>query len=213
MAHVLKHSADWFTNDCASQVANMHFFGNIWWWEINDDFLSWYFREVHFIYKLVDFLFNKLVLNFDLKETFFIWFNRADNIIVKVVFYYFFSELDNSFTAKCSAFLFIFVHIEVFHGIGGNIFTLIFGAILDCDLGLGCWEGFLDEFLKFILDQSGDKFGLGLHIKVDRFILLKSALKISYTKISFISYRFKNFIVANSMKFRGKYLDRLIITF
>jgi hypothetical protein len=62
-------------------------------------------------------LFNKLLLDFDLEETFFIGLDSANDIVFEEVFDDFLGKLNDSFTTESSAFLFIFVHIEVLHGI------------------------------------------------------------------------------------------------
>lgn len=80
--------------------------------------MFWYLGELHFVDDLVDLLFNKLVLDFDLEETFFISLDSANDIVFEEVFDDFLSELNDGFTTESSAFLFIFVHIEILHGIG-----------------------------------------------------------------------------------------------
>lgn len=108
-------------------------------------------------------MFDELIFNFDLEESLFVGFDSAYNIVFEEIFDDFLGKLNNGFTSKGSAFLFIFVHIEVFHGIGWDIFTLIFGSILKCDFGLDSGKGFLNDLLKFVFDESWNEFGLCLH--------------------------------------------------
>ena len=107
---------------------------------------------MHFINEFIDFLLNKLVFDLDLKESLFVGFNRTDNVVIEEVLSNFFSELDNSFTAEGSAFFLAFIHVEILHGIRGDIFKLIFRSVLDGNFGLGSRKCLLDDFPKFVFD-------------------------------------------------------------
>lgn len=167
MPHVLKHSANWFSNNCTSQMTNMHLFGNVWWWKINNYSLLWNFWEIQSSNKLIDFRFNELILNFYLQKSFFIRFNWTNNVIFKLIIYNFLSEFDNSFATKRCSLFFVFIHVELFHDIWRNILALVFGTILNDDFRFNCRESFLDNFFKCIFNKSWDKFSLCLHFKVD----------------------------------------------
>jgi len=164
MTHVFEHSAKRLSNNCASQMTNVHFFGNVWWREVNYNLLLWNLGEMKALDKFVNFRFDKLILDSDLQESFFIGFNGSNDIVFKEVFYNFFSKLYDSFASKSSSFFFIFVHVKLFHGVWRDIFTFVFGTVLQCNFAFNTWEGFSNDFFESVLDKSGDKFGLGLHL-------------------------------------------------
>lgn len=151
-------------------MADVHLFGDVGGGEVDDDLLLWYLGEVEALDEFVDLGLDELVLYSNLQKAFFVCFDWTDNIVFKVVIHYFFSEFDDVFASKWSAFFFVFVHVKLFHGIWWDVFTFVFRSILNGNIAFGSWEGFKDEILESFFDESWDEFGLGLHY--DKLIVL-----------------------------------------
>jgi hypothetical protein len=129
--------------------------------------LLWNLWEIQSSNKFIDFGLNKLIFNFYLQKSFFIGFYWTNNVIFKLIIYNFLSKLYDSFATKRCPLFFVFVHVELFHGIWRNVLTLIFGTILNGDFRFNRGESFLNNFFKCIFNKSWDKFSLCLHFKVD----------------------------------------------
>lgn len=146
-------------------MTNVHFFGNIWWRKVNNDFLFWNFREIKTLNEFVNFRFYQLILDSNLQETFFIGLNWTNNVVFKIVINDLLGKLYNGFASEGSSFFFILVHVKFLHGVWWDVFTFVFRAILHGDLTFDTRESFLNDFFKSILDKSWDKFSFCLHCK------------------------------------------------
>jgi hypothetical protein len=68
--------------------------------------------------------------------------------------YNFLSKLDNCLTSKCCSLFFVFVHVELFHGVGGYVLALVLWTVLDSYLTLDTRKGFLDYLFQGIFNES-----------------------------------------------------------
>lgn len=129
-AHKFKNTAYWFSNNRASEMSNMHFFGNIWGWKINHNSAFLYFWVGKIQEKFIDFFFNEIIFDFNFEESLIIGLNGTDVVVFKKILRNFGCEFSNSFTSAASSLFFVFANVELFHGWGWDILALIFGSIL-----------------------------------------------------------------------------------
>lgn len=72
-------------------------------------------------------------------------------------------EFWDGFAAEGGAFFFIFVDIELLHGGRGDVFALIFGAVLEEHIGFDA-ETAMHHGGEDFFDQVCHELGLGLHL-------------------------------------------------
>ena len=136
MSHKFQDSANWLSDDGASEMSNMHLFGDVRWGEIDNDFLFFCLDEGHIVHKFIDSILDEFIFEFYLEESFVVGCYRTDVFVLEMVFLDFFGEFYYTFATETCSFFFVFVNVELLHGWGRDILALSFGAVLEKDIWL-----------------------------------------------------------------------------
>lgn len=152
MTHIFEYSANRLSNNSTSEMADMHFLGDVGWWEVYNYFLLGYFRESEVKDKIINTFFNKWVFYFYLKETFLVGFHWTNILILEEILFNSFGKLSHSLTSESCALLFVSMNVELLHGWGWDILALSLGSILQQNVRFDskwlmndCWKNTFDS--------------------------------------------------------------------
>lgn len=143
-------------------MTHMHFFCNVWWRKVDNNFLFFHLRIVHIIYEFIYSVFDEFVFELNLKKSFLVSNNGTQNIILKEILFNFLGKLNNRFCAKSMSFFFVAMNIKLFHSWWGDVITFIFGTILKQYIWFDP-KSFIDDSSHYFPDKNIDKLALCFH--------------------------------------------------